>query len=94
MKYVIDILDDAYKYCVGIKDEDIRDLGFFTSHILKSVANGIPFDSFLEREEDTEYKNLLIKLENAEDVIRGLKEDLQDAREELREISLYAMGST
>ena len=39
----------------------------------------------LEEEYD-EYDNrtLRIKLENAEDIIRGLKEDLSDAREELR----------
>ena len=39
----------------------------------------------LEAESDTDYKTLLIKLENAEDVIRGLREDLRDAREELRQ---------
>lgn len=39
----------------------------------------------LETKSDTDYKTLLIKLENAEDVIRGLKEDLREAREELRQ---------
>ena len=33
---------------------------------------------------DCDYKTLKIKLENAEDVIRGLQEDLRDAREELK----------
>lgn len=33
---------------------------------------------------DCDYETLKIKLENAEDVIRGLQEDLRDAREELR----------
>ena len=37
-----------------------------------------------ELEEEYDVKNLRIKLENAEDVIRGLKSDLADAREELR----------
>ena len=50
MKLIIDIYDDAYNYCKSIKDDDLDDLGFFTSHILKSVANGIPFDSFPNRE--------------------------------------------
>ena len=48
MKLIIDIYDDAYKYCKSIKDDDLDDLGFFTSHILKSVANGTPFDSVIE----------------------------------------------
>ena len=39
----------------------------------------------LKSEPDADYKTLLIKLENAEDVIRGLREDLRDAREELRQ---------
>ena len=39
----------------------------------------------LKAHPDTDYKTLLIKLENAEDVIRGLKEDLRDAKEELRQ---------
>lgn len=34
---------------------------------------------------ESENKTLQIKLENAEDVLRGLKEDLADARAELRE---------
>jgi chromosome segregation ATPase len=34
--------------------------------------------------DDYDYKTLKIKLENAEDIIRGLQEDLRDAREELR----------
>lgn len=34
---------------------------------------------------EAENKTLRIKLENAEDVLRGLKEDLADARAELRE---------
>lgn len=33
--------------------------------------------------DDCDYKTLKIKLENAEDIIRGLQEDLRDAREEL-----------
>lgn len=33
---------------------------------------------------DCDYRNLKIKLENAEDIIRGLQEDLRYAREELR----------
>ena len=37
-----------------------------------------------EYEEEYDVKNLRIKLENAEDVIRGLKSDLADAREEIR----------
>lgn len=61
--------------------------------LIKAI-NGVKTYSFPDREEDTEYKNLLIKLENAEDVIRGLKEDLREAREELREMSLYATGLT
>ena len=39
----------------------------------------------LQAEPDSDYKTLRIKLENAEDVIRGLKEELRDAREELRQ---------
>lgn len=35
--------------------------------------------------EDYSDRNLRIRLENAEDVLRGLKEDLSAAREELRE---------
>ena len=34
--------------------------------------------------QDCDYKALKIKLENAEDIIRGLQEDLRDAREKLR----------
>lgn len=34
---------------------------------------------------EAENKTLQIKLENAEDVLRGFKEDLADARAELRE---------
>lgn len=34
---------------------------------------------------EAENKTLKVKLENAEDVLRGLKEDLEDARAELRE---------
>ena len=37
-----------------------------------------------EYRDDCDYKTLKIKLENAEDIIRGLQEDLRDAREELR----------
>ena len=48
MKLIIDIYDDAYNYCKSIKDDDLDDLGFFTSHILKSVANGTHFDSVTE----------------------------------------------
>ncbi len=32
-----------------------------------------------------ENKNLQIKLENAEDILRGLKKDLKDVKEELNE---------
>lgn len=39
----------------------------------------------LKAEPDADYKTLLIKLENAEDVIRGLREELRDAREEMRQ---------
>jgi len=41
---------------------------------------------------EAENKTLRIKLENAEDVLRGLKEDLADARAELREIGEWQMG--
>ena len=37
-----------------------------------------------EYRDDCDYKTLKIKLENAEDIIRGLQKDLRDAREELR----------
>ena len=37
-----------------------------------------------EYRDDYDYRTLKIKLENAEDIIRGLQEDLRDAREELR----------
>ena len=47
-KVIIDIYDVAYEYCKSIKDDDLDDLGFFTSHTLKSVANGTPFDSVIE----------------------------------------------
>lgn len=33
---------------------------------------------------DCDYETLKIKLENAEDIIRGLQEDLREAREEMR----------
>lgn len=40
VKVVIEIYEDAYKYCLLTKDEDKNDMGFFTSHILEAVANG------------------------------------------------------
>jgi len=40
--------------------------------------------AYRDDRDDCDYKTLKIKLENAEDIIRGLQEDLRDAREELR----------
>lgn len=40
--------------------------------------------AYRDDRDDSDYETLKIKLENAEDVIRGLQEDLRDAREELR----------
>lgn len=54
MRLIIEILEDAYKYCTFVKDEDIDDLGFFTSHILKSVADGIPYSEITAMEGDKE----------------------------------------
>ena len=34
--------------------------------------------------DDCDYRTLKIKLENAEDIIRGLQEELREAREEMR----------
>ena len=81
-----------------IKKADIlNELGDTNMDILtdevKEIVNGLQTYSFPDSAEnkekitalEAENKTLQIKLENAEDVLRGLKEDLADARAELRE---------
>lgn len=68
-----------------------RDIEDYENEIegLQNRLDIAEYDKERLREEVTaleaENKNLRIKLENAEDVLRGLKEDLADARAELRE---------
>lgn len=68
-----------------------RDIEDYENEIegLQNRLDIAEYDKERLREEVTaleaENKTLRIKLENAEDVLRGLKEDLADARAELRE---------
>ena len=68
-----------------------RDIEDYENEIegLQNRLDIAEYDKERLREEVTaleaENKNLRIKLENAEDVLRGLKEALADARAELRE---------
>lgn len=77
MKLIIDIPDVTYK-----RLKDGRGFTKDDANILYWKSRyGTPLD---ELEEEYDVKNLRIKLENAEDIIRGLKSDLADAREELQ----------
>lgn len=87
--------EDALKALHDFWDECIGYDGSGTEMMLdnESVINSLPTYSFPDSAEnkgeitalEAENKTLRIKLENAEEVLRGLKEDLADARAELRE---------
>lgn len=76
MKIIIDIPKETYNHVCDIynrlptPEEEIQ------------IENAIRNATILN--EDLEYKDLVISLENAIDMIRDLKEDLKEAREELR----------
>ena len=71
-------IEEAYRNGLGI-EIDKRSLEY------KQLAEWLKeLKAYRDDREDCDYKTLKIKLENAEDIIRGLREDLRDAREELR----------
>lgn len=75
--------EDAVKYCIDNR-EFINDWIKYTNEH-KQLAEWLrELKAYRDDRDDCDYETLKIKLENAEDVIRGLQEDLRDAREELR----------
>lgn len=89
-------LDEAIKHCEEVaeaEEQKLKDWKGDYSHLQKidsckeCASDHRQLAEWLkelkEYRDDCDYKTLKIKLENAEDIIRGLQEDLRDARDEL-----------
>ena len=96
MWVAINIPESAKQAFDKAAERDVRG-GYYDQGgvIGQAIKNGVPLphdsEQLLEKVAalEAENKTLRTKLENAEDVLRELKEDLEDARAELESTTLF-----